>query len=150
MCIRDRFIYRFFCFLVTYSRFQLSAHIIQMCIRDSLPAVHRKGCFCMLPACLPALSHAGLQDRASAQESGSHHGCCPEAISGSDSRNSLHLLQFSAYHKSPEALPGKKQDVYKRQTEGFTDLTDTKWNLLTGCSLYVLEVYKNTLCCLRS
>ena len=35
-------------------------------------------------------------------------------------------------------------------TERFTDLTDTKWNLLTGCSLNIFKVYKNTLSCLRS
>ena len=35
-------------------------------------------------------------------------------------------------------------------TERFTDLSDTKWNLLSGCSLYVFEVYKNSLCSLRS
>lgn len=37
-----------------------------------------------------------------------------EAISGSDSRNSLHLLQFSADHKSPEALPGKKHSHHHK------------------------------------
>ena len=54
----------------------------------------------------------------------------------------LHLLE----------LTGTECEVTRCDlvTEGFTDLTDTKWNLLTGCSLYVLEVYKNTLCCLRS
>ena len=35
-------------------------------------------------------------------------------------------------------------------TEGFTDLSNTKWNLLSGSSLYILEVNKNTLCSLRS
>ena len=54
----------------------------------------------------------------------------------------LHLLE----------LTGTECEVTRCDlvTEGFTDLTDTKWNLLTGCSLYVLEVYENTLCCLRS
>ena len=35
-------------------------------------------------------------------------------------------------------------------TERFSDLTDTKRNLLSGCSLYIFKVYENTLCCLRS
>ena len=35
-------------------------------------------------------------------------------------------------------------------TEGFTNLTDTKGNFLSGGTLYVLEVYKNTLSSLRS
>ena len=32
--------------------------------------------------------------------------------------------------------------------EGFTDLADAERNLLAGSSLYVLEVYEDTLCCL--
>ena len=35
-------------------------------------------------------------------------------------------------------------------TEGLSNLTDTKRNLLTGCTLYILEVYEDTLCGLRS
>ncbi len=35
-------------------------------------------------------------------------------------------------------------------TERFTDLTDTERDLLTGSSLYVLEIYENTLCCFRT
>ena len=35
-------------------------------------------------------------------------------------------------------------------TERFTDLADTERNFFTGCSLYVLKVDKDTLCCFRS
>ena len=35
-------------------------------------------------------------------------------------------------------------------TEGLAYLTDTERNLLSGRSLYILEVYKNTLCCFRT
>ena len=35
-------------------------------------------------------------------------------------------------------------------TEALTNLADTKWNLLTGCTLNILEVYKNTLRSLRT
>ena len=35
-------------------------------------------------------------------------------------------------------------------TERFTNLSNAKWNLLTGSSLYIFKVYKNTLCCLWS
>ena len=54
----------------------------------------------------------------------------------------LHLLE----------LTGTECEVTRCDlvTEGFTDLADTKRDLFTGCSLYVLEVYKNTLCSLRS
>ena len=54
----------------------------------------------------------------------------------------LHLLE----------LTGTEGEVSRCNlvTEGFTDLADTKRNLLTGGSLYVLEVYEDTLCCLRS
>ena len=31
-------------------------------------------------------------------------------------------------------------------TEGLTDLTDTEGNFLSGSSLYILEVYEDTLC----
>src|SRR5699024_1762377 len=32
-------------------------------------------------------------------------------------------------------------------TERFTDLSDTEWQLAACCTLYVLKVYKYTLCC---
>ena len=54
----------------------------------------------------------------------------------------LHLLE----------LTGTECEVTRCDlvTERFTDLTDTKRNLLTGCSLNILKVYENTLSCLRS
>ena len=54
----------------------------------------------------------------------------------------LHLLE----------LTGTECEVTRCDlvTEGFTDLADTKRNLFTRCSLYVLEVFENTLCSLRS
>jgi len=49
----------------------------------------------------------------------------------------LHLLKLS----------GTESKVTRCDlvTEGLTDLSDTKWNFLSGSSLYILEVYKNTL-----
>ena len=35
-------------------------------------------------------------------------------------------------------------------TERLSDLSNTKWDLLARCTLYILKVYKNTLCCLRT
>ena len=35
-------------------------------------------------------------------------------------------------------------------TERFTDLSDTKRDFLSGCTLYIFEVYENALCCLRT
>ena len=35
-------------------------------------------------------------------------------------------------------------------SERLTDLSDTKWNLLTGCSLDILEINEDTLCSFRS
>ncbi len=54
----------------------------------------------------------------------------------------LHLLE----------LTGTESEVTRCDlvTEGFTDLADTERNLLSGGSLYVLEVYENTLCSLRT
>ena len=54
----------------------------------------------------------------------------------------LHLLELS----------GTESKVTRCDlvTERFTDLTDTKRDLFAGGSLYVLEVYKDTLCSLRT
>ena len=54
----------------------------------------------------------------------------------------LHLLE----------LPGTEGEVTRRNlvTEGLTNLSDTKRDLLSGGSLYVLEVYKDTLRSLRT
>ena len=54
----------------------------------------------------------------------------------------LHLLKFT----------GTEGEVARGDlvTEGLTDLADTERNFLSGCTLYILEVYKNTLCSLRS
>ena len=43
-----------------------------------------------------------------------------------------------------------QKTVHDLVTERFTDLADTKRDFLTGCSLHILEVYENTLCCFRS
>ena len=51
------------------------------------------------------------------------------------------------YHPEYERVLANRGDLV---TEGLSDLTDTKRNLLTGCTLYILEVYKDTLCGLRS
>ena len=51
------------------------------------------------------------------------------------------------YHPEYERVLANRCDLV---TEGLSDLTDTKRNLLTGCTLYILEVYKDTLCGLRS
>ena len=54
----------------------------------------------------------------------------------------LHLLKFTG-------TEGKvsRCDLV---TEGFSHLTDTKRQFLSGGSLYILKVYENTLCSLRS
>ena len=54
----------------------------------------------------------------------------------------LHLLK----------LAGTEYEVTRCDlvTERFSDLSDSERDLLSGCSLYVLKVYKNTLCGLRS
>ena len=54
----------------------------------------------------------------------------------------LHLLELS----------GTEGEVTRCNlvTEGLSDLTDSKGNLLSGGSLYVLEVYEDTLCSLRT
>ena len=54
----------------------------------------------------------------------------------------LHLLE----------LTGTEGEVTRCNlvTERFTDLTDSERNFLSGSSLYVLEVYKDTLCSLRT
>ena len=54
----------------------------------------------------------------------------------------LHLLELSCTEcKVPRC------DLV---TERFTNLSDTEWKFLSGCTLYILEVYKDTLCCLRT
>ena len=54
----------------------------------------------------------------------------------------LHLLK----------LTGTECKVTRRNlvTERFSNLADSKRDLLAGSSLNILEVYKNALCCLRS
>ena len=54
----------------------------------------------------------------------------------------LHLLKFS----------GTEGEVTRCNlvSERFSNLADTKWKFLSGCTLYVLKVYKNTLRCLRT
>ena len=54
----------------------------------------------------------------------------------------LHLLKFSGTEGKVSGC-----DLI---TEGFTDLTDTERNFLTGSSLNILKVNKNTLCCFGS
>ena len=54
----------------------------------------------------------------------------------------LHLLE----------LTGTEGEVTRCNlvTERFTDLTDSKWDFLSGSSLYIFKVYENSLCCFRS
>ena len=54
----------------------------------------------------------------------------------------LHLLELS----------GTEGEVTRSDlvTEGFSDLSDSEGNFLSGGSLYILEVYEDTLCGLRT
>ncbi len=54
----------------------------------------------------------------------------------------LHLFEFS----------GTENEVSRGDfvTEGFTYLCDTKRDLFSGSSLYILKVYEDPLCCFRS
>ena len=53
----------------------------------------------------------------------------------------LHLLE----------LPGPENEVARGDfiSKGFTDLADAKWDLLTGCAHYILEIDENPLGCFR-